>query len=42
MWMETLIRRRGGSGYGAAPVYNGWYVDLFYGGAAKMTGRAAK
>jgi len=31
-WLETLIRRRGGRGYGASPEYNGWYVDLFYGG----------
>lgn len=31
-WLETLIRRRNGDGYGATPVYNGWYVDLFYGG----------
>jgi hypothetical protein len=31
-WLETLIRRLDGSGYGATPVYNGWYVDLFYGG----------
>jgi hypothetical protein len=32
-WLQTLIRRRDGHGYGASPVYNGWYVDLFYGGA---------
>lgn len=31
-WLETLIRRKDGSGYGATPVYSGWYVDLFYGG----------
>ena len=31
-WLETLIRRKDGNGYGAKPVYNGWYVDLFYKG----------
>jgi hypothetical protein len=32
-WLKTLIRRQSSGGYGATPVYNGWYVDLFYGGA---------
>lgn len=31
-WLEKLIRRKGTNGYGASPVYNGWYVDLFYSG----------
>jgi len=31
-WMEQLIRRQDGNGYGASAVYSGWYVDLFYSG----------